>query len=150
MATEHVVHGLVRKYAELAGQLKKLDAETARLADELNHVRAAILIFEPGYRIKAIAPTRPKSKSAHGPKGALNRAVMDALRQATAAMSARELAERVLTGRGVLEPTGERVTLTIRAINVSLASLRKRGIAVCEGDPRRWRLEATQAALRCQ
>src|SRR4051812_37074967 len=101
MTTEHVVHALVRKYAELAGNLKKLEEETARTADQLNHVRSTILIFEPGYRIRAIIPKRPKKRSEYGKHGGLMRHVMDALRQSPAAITARELAEHVLAARGV-------------------------------------------------
>ena len=99
---EHVIHALARKYAELAGQLKKLNAETAQMAEQLEHVRATILIFEPGYRIRSIAPKRPKAKSSYGPKGKLIRLVLEALRDAREPVSAREIAERVLTARGVL------------------------------------------------
>ena len=102
MSQEHVIHALVRKYAELAGQLRKLNAETAQIAEQLEHVRATILIFQPGYHIKSIAPKRPKQKSSYGPKGKLIRLVLEALRDAREPVSAREIAERVLTARGVL------------------------------------------------
>ncbi len=128
MAQEHVIYALVRKYAELAGQLKKLNAETAELAAQLEHVRATILIFQPGYRVKSIAPKRPKAKSSYGTKGKLIRLVLEALRDAREPVSAREIAERVLTARGVLEPDQERVKLTIRAVNVSLRSLERRSV----------------------
>jgi len=69
------------------------------------------------------------------------RTVMDALRQSPAAITARELAEHVLTARGVVAPDAERLKLTTRAVNISLVSLRKRGLAKSEGDtPRRWSL----------
>lgn len=134
MAQEHVIHALVRKYAELAGQLKKLNAETAQIAEQLEHVRATILIFQPGYRIKSIAPKRPKAKSGYGPKGKLIRLVLEAIRDAREPVSAREIAERVLVSRGVLEPSQDRVKLTIRAVNVSLRSLERRSLVASHGE----------------
>jgi hypothetical protein len=141
MANDHVIHALVRKYAELAGQLQKAEAERARIAEALNHVRATVLIFQPGYRIKAILPKRPKKPSSYGRHGALMRAILEALRTATAGMTARDLAEAVLASRGVLDPDERRLKLTIRAVNIALASLAKRNVVASDGDtPRRWSL----------
>src|SRR4051794_23432333 len=87
-----------------AGHLKKLNEETARTADELNHVRATILNFQPDYRIRAIVPKRPKKPSPYARQGGLMRTVMNALRQSPAAITARELAEHVLAARGDAAP----------------------------------------------
>ena len=58
IANELVIHGLVRKYAELAGDYERLKKDTARVADEVDHVRAVILIFDPRpKRTRAPTPT---------------------------------------------------------------------------------------------
>lgn len=98
----------------------------------------------PDYRIRAIVPKRPKAKSERGRHGALSRAVLDALRR-TASMTARDLVEHVLAARGVVSPDANRIKYTTRAVNVSLASLAKRGLAASEGDmPRRWAVASSQ------
>jgi hypothetical protein len=70
------------------------------------------------------------------------RAVMDVLRQATAALSASEIARLVLAERGVAEPDSERMKLTTRSVNISLGGLGKRGLATFDDatPPKRWRL----------
>ncbi len=60
MKYEHVLSGLARKRAELAGEAEALRARLAQIAASLEHLDAAIRLFDPDYDLAAIRPKRPR------------------------------------------------------------------------------------------
>jgi hypothetical protein len=48
MAEPHVLTGLIAKRAELAGQIEHAQDKLRQLAIDLDHIDAAIHIFDPG------------------------------------------------------------------------------------------------------
>lgn len=98
MAETHVISALVDKRARIDGEIKARRYQIMRLELELVHVDAVIKMFNPSYDLEAIATKRSFAKNPAGvPKGAGGRHALDILRESGAALTANEIAGRVLT-----------------------------------------------------
>ena len=97
---EHVLTGLARKRAELAGEADALRARLAQVGTDLWHLDAAIRLSASGYDLAAIRPDRP-----HGPDvarpGKVSRFVPDVLRDAAGPVSTPAVAVRLAVERGL-------------------------------------------------
>ncbi len=143
MGEPHVISALVRKRAELAGEIEAAQGRAAQLRSDLLHLDAVIMLFDPTMVPGRIAAKRKRtSKQNHwfGP-GELARSVLDTLRAAGAPLSIAEVAERIMARKG-LDAGDKRVR---DAIDSAVGGyLRRRRPAVVEriGDRRglRWRV----------
>ena len=61
---EHVLSGLAKRRAELAGEADALRARLAAIATDLGHLDAVIRLFDPDYDLGAIRPKRPRDADA--------------------------------------------------------------------------------------
>jgi len=89
MTTErpNTLAGLVEKQAEIAGQITHTHAILRQLIIDLDHVDAAIQIFDANYDVEGIRQKIPTA--AHRAlRGDLTRATLDALRDAPGPMTA--------------------------------------------------------------
>ncbi len=93
IGAEHstVLHALVRKRAEFAGQVELCQAELRRLLKEIDHLDAAICIFNPQVKVSEIRPKRPRPPYAAA-HGEVTRLVLDTLREAEEPVTSRQLA----------------------------------------------------------
>ena len=87
--------GLVEKRAEIPGRIAHTRAILRQLIIDLDHVDAAIRIFDPGYDVEGIRQKLPTA--AHRAlRGDLTRATLDALRGAPGPTTTKELARHVI------------------------------------------------------
>lgn len=93
-----VLHGLVRKRAELAGNLERQQARVRDLQRAIAHVDAVLFLLNPDVRIERIRPKRPTPPHAAG-YGEVTNVVIDCLRGADAPLSSRVLAQSVIEAR---------------------------------------------------
>ena len=100
MTTErpNTLAGLVEKQAEIAGQITHTHAILRQLIIDLDHVDAAIQIFDANYDVEGI---RQKIPTAAHCGNDLTRATLDALRDAPGPMTTKELARHVMAERGL-------------------------------------------------
>ncbi len=101
MTTErpNTLAGLVEKQAEIAGQITHTHAILRQLIIDLDHVDAAIQIFDANYDVEGIRQKIPTA--AHRAlRGDLTRATLDALRDAPGPMTTKELARHIMAERG--------------------------------------------------
>ena len=120
MEHEHVLSGLTRKWAALAGEAEALRSRVAQIGTDLGHLDAVICLFDPDCDVAGIRPKRPRPPDAAKP-GEMSRFVLDALRDAaepvpTPAIAARLMAERGLDGqdRKLVRNLTKRVGMTLR------------------------------------
>ncbi|MBV9814027.1 MAG: hypothetical protein JO326_14860 [Acetobacteraceae bacterium] len=142
MEHEHVVSGLLRKRAELAGELEALQARAGELIASLDGLDTAIRLFAPDAELDAVGPKRPAVLHAAMP-GQTSRAVLEALRDAAQPFTTRELTLHAMAGRG-LDADDHALFLTVqkRAL-ASLRNLRMRGLVCSDrqaGHNLRWAL----------
>jgi hypothetical protein len=112
MENEHVLGGLTRKRAEIAGQIEHTQDQLRKLVMSLDAIDAAIRIFDPTADIGAIAPqSYPPRHQAF--RGEMSRFVLGTLRTAIGPITTRDVAIQVMKGRG-LNPDDADLLLTIR------------------------------------
>ena len=112
MENEHVLGGLTRKRAEIAGQIEHTQAVLRKLVTDLDAIDAAIRIFDPEADIGAIKPkVYPPRHAAF--RGEMMRHVMGCLRVASEPVTTRDVATVVMKARG-LNPDDPELLVTIR------------------------------------
>ncbi len=122
-ASNPVLSGLVRKRAELAGELEALHARIPALVAALNSVDATIRLFSPDLPLEEIAPKRARPRHAARP-GQISRVVTSALREAGQPLTTHDLTLRVMEARQ-LNAADRNLFLTMqKRVLASLRNLR--------------------------
>jgi len=98
MENEHVVFGLIRKRAELAGEIDHLESQIREKLVALQNLDGTIRIFQPDIDLTEIKP-RPIPIRAQAAPGEMIRAVLTVLRQAREPISSHETTLRVMALR---------------------------------------------------
>jgi hypothetical protein len=133
------VKALLVLHSEIASGLLENKRQAKRLADDMRKVEAVIKMFDPAHDIRRIAVKRRKLNPWFR-KGEGYRCALDALRKAEGPLTAREIGERMLASKGVMEATRKQVR--------DLAGSIQTGLRNHEGDTAtRWRGLVT--AYRC-
>ncbi|CAH2407924.1 conserved hypothetical protein [Mesorhizobium escarrei] len=120
----HVVHALVRKRAEIAGQIEHNQLALRRLIAELDHLDATIRIFEPSIDVGRI-PAKPVPPRHAAFKGEVTRVVLSMLREAAGPLTSRDIATQLMTERGLSK---EDNALSVIMVKRVCACLRKHRI----------------------
>lgn len=138
--TRPAINTLERLHAELGGKILENRQQHAELAEQMRHVEAVIKLLDPGYSLRAISVKR-RQPNPWFKRGTVYRRAVDALRTATEPLTAREIAERVLTAAKVDNPKKEAVADLTGSILASLRNHVGKGIQrTNEGSPAKWRL----------
>jgi hypothetical protein len=143
MGYDVTVSGLLRKRAEMAGQVSATQAHLSALITGLAHIDAAIRIFKPGIELDDLPVSLPATPYS-GARGDTGRIMLDELRKANHPLSTFDLAERVMLSRG-LDPTDRVVfKLIARRTGDALGKMRTKGMVtsrrVGKNAPLQWEL----------
>ena len=118
--TDHVLAGLTKRRAELAGEADKLHARLAQIGTDLGHLDAVIRQFDPEYDLASIRPKRPRGPDVARP-GEMSRFVLGVLREAAEPMPTPDVAARFMAQRGMngqdrrlVEQITKRIVSTLR------------------------------------
>lgn len=139
--------GLVAKRAEIAGQVSHARAAVRQLIIDLDHIDAAIRLFDPDYDVEGIRQKLP-TPAHRAVRGDLTRATLDALRDAPGPMTTLELARHVMAERGL--NTADRALLLqlyTRRTGALLRWQKKRGILRSVKDPKHGRFDLWEIAV---
>lgn len=134
MTETHVVSGLIKKRAELAGRIEHLQDVLRQAIMDLDNIDAAIFIFDPSIELAAIQ-ARPVPPRHHAFRGELSRIVLGMLREATEPVATDKIAAKVMEGRG-LDPANQRLARTImKRTGACLRDHRVRGVVRAHRGP---------------
>lgn len=120
----NTVSGLIDKRRELAGRIEHAQRELQALIADLDHIDAAIRIFDPD---ADLGRAKRYPIAFHAFKGEMARHVMDALRRAKEPITSLAIAREVMEGRGLKEGPGTTVTIRKR-VGACLTKLREKGV----------------------
>jgi hypothetical protein len=138
--------GLVEKRGEIAGQIAHTRAALRQLIIDLDHIDAAIRLFDPDYDVAGIRQRIPTA--AHRAiRGDLTRATLDALRDAPGPMTTKELARHVMAERGLNSADAALLQLFTRRTGALLRWQKKRGILRSMKDPQHGRFDLWEIAV---
>lgn len=126
MGYDLTVQGLIRKRAELAGQVEGLHCQLASLMAALNAIDTSIRVFRPEIALSDLPEgIAPAPFTAF--RGEVQRFLLDQLRKANRPRTTFELAEAVMEHRG-LDATDRIVFMLIaRRTGYALSKLRRAG-----------------------
>lgn len=111
----NTVAGLVAKHAELTALREKYRAEIKKLTVDIDHLDAAIRLFDPNADTSPIKEYVTKHRAQ---KGSVKRFVLTAFREATTPLTSRQITEMWAADRGLV------------ADDATLSTIRKR-IGAC-------------------
>lgn len=122
-----VLPGLVRKRAELAGDIERTQADIQRMIGELEALDATIKLFDADYKVEAIRPKtfRPPPDWAH--RGEMTRIVLNVLRMAAEPLTTNEIALELMKERALDVGNVDLRRLMIKRCGVALRGQRNRG-----------------------
>jgi hypothetical protein len=126
MANEHVLGGLMAKRAELAGKIEAIQKEMRQLVLSIDHIDAAIRLFDPNVDLETIRAKLPPRHQAF--KGEVSRLVLNALRKADKPLPVSELTLHVLAGRGLSADDKPFVRVLTKRVGACVRNLRRKGL----------------------
>ena len=124
----HALSGLIGKRAEIAGEITHTRATLRQLLIDLEHVDAAIRIFNPGFDIEGIKPKAPAPVYSVSFRGEFVRVILDMMRNAKGPVTTREVAFHVMRERGLNTADDALVALFNRRTRALLYHYRDRGV----------------------
>ena len=88
MATPIVVSGLVKRRAELAGDIERTHDSLRRMVLDLECLNATILQFDLSYQVESIRPKAFRPPKDWSSRGQMTRIILSILRQASEPLTA--------------------------------------------------------------
>lgn len=126
MENEHVLSGLLRKRAEIGGQLVEARAVVSRLAVDLDSVDATIRLFDPQADLAQL-PVKPVPHRHAAYHGEISRPILSALRSAAEPITTHDMTLRVLAARGLSTADKAFVRSMQKRVGAALRHMRRRG-----------------------
>ena len=90
--TDYVLTGLVKRRAELTGDIERIHAQLRKAVDDLENLDATIRQFAPDYQVEAIRPKAFRPPADWANRGQMSRVILSILRQASEPMTTRDIA----------------------------------------------------------
>jgi hypothetical protein len=134
MESEHTISGLVRKRAELAGQLEYHHGIVRQLMVDLDHLDATLRMFDPEIKLDDIKPKALPARYAAS-QGEMARIVLTILKDAREPLASEQLTQRVMAERG-MNMDDKRLLRTVRnRVGSCLRHHRAKGVLRSEQGP---------------
>lgn len=132
--TDYMVTGLVKKRAELAGELESTHERLRELVNQLEALDATLRIVAPDMEVEAIRPKAFRPPDDWSKRGQMSRLVLSILRQSKEPLTSREIAAQMLLERA-MDTDDQRMLRTMtKRVSTALRDQRDRGrVASIEG-----------------
>lgn len=130
-----VVSGLIKRRAQLAGDIEKAHEALRRMVLDLENLDATILQFEPNFRLEAIKPKAFRPPKDWSNRGEMTRICLSILRLATEPLTARDIALQLLTERALNRDDQRLLRLMTKRVGVAMRLQRDKGTVRSEQGP---------------
>ena len=150
MSRPPVLHGLIKKRAEIVGRIQAIQAEAARLVADLDHLDCSIRIFDPeidfeDMPVKAMPPPNAAFR------GEFQRSLLEMVRGSQRWQTTDELTVKVMVQRRMNENDKALRVLTRKRVGHALKRLERKGILAArkagKGALLAWKLRKADANL---
>jgi hypothetical protein len=138
--TDYVLTGLVKRRAELAGEIESTHDKLRQLVADLENLDATILQFDPKHSVEAIRPKAFRPPKDWANRGEMSRFVLSLLRQAAEPMTTRDLALEMLVSRALDKSDQRLLRLMTKRVGVALRGQRGNGLVRCQQGPGQYML----------
>lgn len=126
MKNEHVLSGLIKKRAELAGLIEHHQTLLRQHIIDLDSLDSTIRLFDPDIDLEEIKP-KPLPPRAVAFKGEVSRIIFGALREAAGPMTTQQLAQFVMAERGLNTADKKLVKTVAKRVGSALRHHRAKG-----------------------
>lgn len=137
---DYVLTGLVKRRAELAGEIEATHDRLRKLIADMEHLDATIIQFEPAYEVEKIRPRAFRPPSDWARRGEMTRIVLDILRQAAEPMTSRDIAYELMERRALDRDDQKLLRLMGKRVGVALRGARDRGHVRSDQGPGQFQL----------
>jgi hypothetical protein len=138
--TEIVLNGLVRRRAQLAGDIENTHEALRKMVLDLESLDATILQFDPTYRVETIKPKAFRPPKDWSNRGQMSRICLSILRQAAEPLTTRDIALQLLVERALDKSDQRLLRLMTKRVGVALRGQRGNGLVRCEQGPGQYML----------
>jgi hypothetical protein len=135
-----VLSGLVKRRAQLAGDIEKAHECLRKMVLDLENLDATILQFDPDFRVEAIRPKAFRPPRDWSNRGQMTRIVLSILRQAAEPLTSRDVALELLVERALDKNDQRLLRLMTKRVAVALRGQREKGVVQCEQGPGQYML----------
>jgi hypothetical protein len=130
-----VVSGLVKRRAQLAGDIEKAHESLRQMVQDLENIDATILQFEPDFRVETIRPKAFRPPKDWSNRGQMTRIVLSILRQATEPLTSRDIALELLVERALDKNDQRLLRIMTKRVGVALRGQRDSRVVRSEQGP---------------
>src|SRR5438876_571325 len=123
-----VVSGLIKRRAELAGEIERTHEALRKMVLNLENLDATILQFEPDFRVETIKPKAFRPPKDWSNRGQMTRIVLSILRQAAEPLTSRDIALELLVERALDKNDQRLLRLMTKRVGVALRGQRDKSI----------------------
>lgn len=133
--TDYVLTGLVKRRAEVTGEIEAVHERLKKLLADLESLDATILQFDPSHHVEAIRPRALRPPKDWSNRGQMGRVVLSILRQATEPLTTRDIALELLVARALDKRDQKLLRLMTKRVGVALRTQRENGMVRSEQGP---------------
>jgi hypothetical protein len=130
-----VVSGLVKRRAELAGEIEQTHEQLRKMVLDLENLDATILQFDSSYQVEAIKPKAFRPPKDWANRGEMSRIVLSILRQAAEPLTSRDIALQMLVERALDKHDQRLLRLMTKRVGVALRGQRDKGVVRADQGP---------------
>jgi hypothetical protein len=130
-----VVSGLIKRRAELAGEIERSHESLRKMLSDLESLDATILQFEPDFKVETIKPKAFRPPKDWSNRGQMSRIILSILRQASEPLTSRDIALELLVERALDKNDQRLLRLMTKRVGVALRGQRENGAVRCEQGP---------------
>ena len=138
--TDYVPTGLVKRRAEIAGEVEEVHKRLSKLLVDLESVDATIMQFDAGYVPEGIRPKAFRPPKNWSRRGHMVRTVLSTLRQAKEPLTTRDIALELLISRALDRSDTELLKLMIKRVGAALQVQKTAGRVRSLTGPGMWNL----------
>jgi len=135
-----VVSGLIKRRAELAGDIERAHEVLRKMVLDLENLDATIVQFEPDFRVETIKPKAFRPPKDWSNRGQMSRIVLSILRQAAEPLTSRDIALELLVERALDKNDQRLLRLMTKRVAVALREQKHKGVVQSEQGPGQYML----------
>jgi len=118
--TDYVLIGLVKRRAELTGDIERTHDALRKMVTDLENLDATIRQFDPSHNVEAIRPKAFRPPKDWANRGEMSRIILTILRLASEPMTTRDIAVELLVTRALDRSDVRLLRLMTKRVGVAL------------------------------
>ncbi len=135
MAEPHVISALVKKRADLTGEIERTHQHLRQMVLDLENLDATILMFDSSYQVESIKPKAFRPPKDWAKRGEMTRIILNILKQAAEPLTTRDIALELLVSRALDKNDQKLLRLMTKRVGVALRGQQDKGGVRSEQGP---------------